>query len=200
MIRRTAIVASAIALLLLVPALLAQSMTEAAAVAAGGSIGAAAGKKVSEGIDSVFGKSGKLLGGAAKQGEKTDKKYKLFLPPTSGQAKPDPATAQAVEPPAATRVAPRPRADRTSPVEVSSLPQATPQKLPAYREPSVEEIRSVEQGAAREAVVEKLGRPSASVFIPEDGGREILSYRAHGDLIGSVRLTAGVVTNVRTTP
>src|SRR5277367_5262393 len=56
----------------------AQTMTEVGASAAGGAIGSAAGKKVSEGITAIFGKVDKAAGKAAKPPEDNSKSAPLL--------------------------------------------------------------------------------------------------------------------------
>jgi hypothetical protein len=79
--------------------------------------------------------------------------------------------------------------------------QGTP---PAAYWPDVsrEQVRTIELGWVREKVVDHLGGPAATVWIPEEGGlRQVLYYTGRGDMVGSVGIGVdGMVSEVRVNP
>ncbi len=172
----------------------AQNMVDAAAVAGGSSIGAAAGKKVSDGINSVFGKTGKVLEKSSQTGEHRDTSLPRFFPTSGPAKKPANAAAAANSRPHKAHA----ESSATAPTEAVDLATShPPAAAPPPRTPSADDVRGIQGGTEREVVVARLGRPAASIFIPEDGGREILQYRTRGELVGTVRLNEGVVSNVQ---
>lgn len=175
----------------------AQTMIEYAAAAATGTTGAAAGKSVSKGIDGIFGKLNQQSRQAAKNG------------PAPAARSITPAKMPAADPMAPSVASPRSRRPlatvaSTQPVPLPSTPEE-PAPIPAA-EPgpaappvvaTVEELRKIEPGASREAVLARLGKPGSTISMPQEGGLgEIFSYFAERRLVGKVRLIGGVVTSV----
>jgi hypothetical protein len=178
-------------LILLVNVAMGQSMIEHAAAAAGGSIGGVAGKQVSNGIDSIFGKLAKQTDKAAATAPSGQRPSAVGGPALTGPARTPSRTGQA------SRKTPLPRPGNPAP---SSTPPTVAQAAPVPEPPPLtkDQLAEVTTGASRQDVVAKLGTPFARIFIPEEGGMsEIYQYSSRGKLIGSLRLTNGVVSNVR---
>ncbi|MEZ5351431.1 MAG: hypothetical protein R2762_02255 [Bryobacteraceae bacterium] len=82
-------------------------------------------------------------------------------------------------------------------------PPLTPTPPPELTlEQALDLVKSVQVGADRPAVISQLGKPAATILIPESSGlREVLYYTSHGDMIGAVSVNPeGSVTEVRTKP
>jgi hypothetical protein len=144
-----------------------QAMTEFGAAAAGGTVGGAGGKKVSDGISAIFGK-------VNNQAEKA--------------AAPEKAAAEKTAKQPALEVSPGvPKASDTGDVP----PPPPPPQMTA------EDLKQINPGASREDVL-KLGVPSARITMYSDGHLvEVYNYTAHGDNLGSVRLSDGAVASVK---
>ena len=80
------------------------------------------------------------------------------------------------------------------------MPIAPPVVIPppAPKEPTVQEVASIQVGAAERDVLATLGTPASRVIIPDDDGhlRESFQYWANGAQIGTIRLDNGVVSTV----
>jgi hypothetical protein len=62
---------------------------------------------------------------------------------------------------------------------------------------TAEDLKQINPGASREDVL-KLGVPSARITMYSDGHLvEVYNYTAHGDNLGSVRLSDGAVASVK---
>lgn len=177
-----------------------QAMTEFGAAAAGSSIGAAGGKGLSSGINSIFGKVGQQLGGAAK----ADTPAMVVAPGTPTEANggvPAPVSPIVTQP--ASRTPIRREADPSTaavdiPFSVGILTDALPAQAPAPPPTmSLDELKRVEAGMSREALLH-LGEPSSKITM-YDGGHlvESYSYRANGQRFGGVKLSDGVVSSVQ---
>lgn len=188
----------------------AQTLVEHATAAAGGTAAAAAGKKVSDGIDSVFGALANVAKDATGKDEKGKTKARRTLDPAPPipevRVMPMAAPAGPAKKPAAPAVAKRvPAGPASVPavapvepavpvVEAAALPPAPP----APPEPTAEDLASLNAGASRADVTAKMGRPSSRVTMDDDGKLvEIYSYRTKAGSLGSVRLVDGVVKDVR---
>jgi hypothetical protein len=181
-----------------------QAITDAAAMVAGSSVGAGAGKKVGEGISSVFSKVDATAAKAAKT-EKVASVEKLGAKPSQKAADgravllvgpggvvkdhslvppPPPKKVAVVPPPPA--VAPPPPAVLTPVFVPPPPPQAT-----------AEVLRTVAGGTPRDEVL-KLGAPSSRVTMFDDGHLvEIYRYQSRDTTFGVVRLSDGSVSNVQ---
>lgn len=186
-------------MVLLVGVAFAQSMTEFGAAAAVGSVGGASGKKVSDGLTSVFEKVGQQTAKAAK----TDKANKppaepaLELAPgvvreeTGGvPLPPPPAGRGGLRPP------PLPLAKASLPADVAESFVAAAPVLPPPPEMSREELKTVSAGMSRAEIL-KMGAPASKITMFENGHlSETYSYRQQGQKVGTVRLTDGAVADV----
>jgi hypothetical protein len=203
----------------------AQTMTEFGAAAAGGTVGGAAGKKVSEGVTAIFGKVDQQAKAAAKDDQaKADKRAataptamtsaptSTALPtiaPASGPApapisKSGPARAakraeqsSVPDPPALpARAAVASKAPEPAPTPAVEVAPAVPPPPPPP-EMTAEDLKSIVPGATREDVL-KVGVPSSRLTMFGDEGHllEIYSYVTKGVTFGVVRLSDGSVSKV----
>lgn len=195
---------AAIAVGLCGQSLYAQTMTEAAAAAAGSTVGGVAGKQVSSGIDKIFGKTGDVLKGAAKQGTaKQDAGAKEpLLKVGPGKPKEDASSVPPPPPPAAGE-----RLVRRAPVAASQAPPTpqpvyvapTPPPAPPTPAPPAmtrETLASVTAGMSRDELL-RSGAPISRVTM-FDGGHlvEIYRYQSRDSVLGVVRLSDGAVSKV----
>ena len=181
-----------------------QAMTEFGAAAAGGSIGAAGGKSLSNGISSIFGKVDQQMGKAAKAdtpamtvapGVPKDANGGVPLPPAPS------ATAPVSAPVSRTPVRRDPDPPQAAvqiPFAVGVLSDALPsQPPPPPPTMSPDDLKTVTTGMSRTDVL-KLGIPSSRITTFEDGHLvESYSYRDNHQRFGGVKLTDGVVSNVQ---
>jgi hypothetical protein len=172
-----------------------QAMTEFGAAAAGGTVGGAGGKKVSDGISAIFGKVNNQAEKAAAPekaaAEKTAKQPALEVSPgvDTGDVPPPPPGARPVARKSAP-AAPPPPVKQAEVVPVPPPPPPPPQM-------TAEDLKQINPGASREDVL-KLGVPSARITMYSDGHLvEVYNYTAHGDNLGSVRLSDGAVASVK---
>ena len=180
-------------------------MTETAAAAAGGGIGAAAGKKVSDGITAVFEKVDKQGKKAAETPEVVAPKSRVVAPvPGPKQAavvqgSPGILKGDSVPPPP-----PLPRkATIFQPATPPPPPPPEPMVLAAVAPPPIprapvtlEDLSTVAKGATRQEVL-KLGKPAARIMMVEEGHLvELYRYMSHDMTLGVVRLSDGVVSSV----
>jgi hypothetical protein len=183
---------------LLAGAALGQNLTEYGAAAAGGSVGGAGGKKVSDGINAIFNK----VNGTAEKASATGKpaakppaaKQQPALEVSTGVPKGD---SGGVPPPPETHTAVRKAAPEPPPVVtvVEVAPVAPPPPPPPQM--TAEDLKQVATGASREDVL-KLGAPSARITMIDDGHLvEVYDYIAHGENLGRVRLSDGAVASVQ---
>ncbi len=182
----------------------AQTMVEHAAAATGGTTGAVAGKKVSDGLTNIFQKVGKQAATAAK----TDKQDPLVVVgPAEVVNKKKPAAsadaaARRAVPTRGAWVAPRlPVAPAESPVVLPPVPPApTPQAPAPPPEPpavSRDMLAAVQPGEDGTAVRARLGAPSSAISMFDDGHFiEVLRYMSKDTTVGTVRLSDGKVSSV----
>ena len=178
-----------------------QALTDAAGIVAGGSIGGAAGKKVSEGLTSVFQKVDATTAKAAKTGkadekpaEKAEKTKdgKPFLQVGPGGVVKDHSL---VPPPPPRRVAVVP----PPPPQIAPLAtiRQTLAPLPPPPVATSDDLRTLAGGTARADVL-KLGAPASRITMFDDGHLvEIYKYQTHDTSIGEVRLSDGSVSSVQ---
>lgn len=171
-----------------------QTMTEVGATAAGGAIGSAAGKKVSDGITSIFGKVDKTTAKAAKPPEDNSKGAPLL---EVGPGAPRVSGGESVPPP------PPPlgshRASAPKPVTAEPLPEIVPPPPPPPPPPpqvTAADLKKLTNGTGRADVL-KLGAPASRIMMSDDGHLlEVFSYADKDAAIGRVRLTDGAVSSV----
>jgi hypothetical protein len=173
---------------------------EVSAAAAGGSVAGVAGKKVSDGIDTIFGKLSKQTDAAAQTKQPAER---AAAPRNSASAVPDappgppgPATSGMAS--AAARVSrtvsAKPVHDPAPPPAGTSAPAPEPEAPPL----TAAQLAEIQNGALRADVLAKIGAPYARILMPEDSHFvEVYQYAAKGQLLGSVRFTDGVVSTVR---
>ncbi len=191
--------------------LVAQSLTEHAAAAAGATIGTAAGKPLGTSLGKVFGDVDKSTSAAT-------------TPKTAKPVVIKPAAAGPSETTAYAPVAPLPSAGagggsagaggsfhrsarrRERAVEAESAASApiTPVMPPVVaevvvKEPTVEDIASIKVGATASELRAALGVPESRISIPGDDGHllEICQYWAKGEPVGTIRLDNGLVVSVQ---
>lgn len=171
---------------------------------AGSTVGSAAGKKVSEGIDKTLRKTGGILGDAAKQGDSKQGDVKKPAAPAAATPllKVSPGIPKAelnnVPPPPPPRraAAPRPPAPRPAPPRVIPVPVA----VPAPQPPLNVDLGLIAHGMPRDQVLD-LGSPSARITMYQDGHLvEIFQYRNTDLASGTVRLLDGSVASVEARP
>jgi hypothetical protein len=175
----------------------AQTMTEVGASAAGGAIGSAAGKKVSEGISAIFGKVDKAAGKAAAKPPEDNSKSAPLLDVGPGVVKQQVGAAESVPPP------PPPsgghRASAPKPVVAETMPEiAAPPPPPPPPPPQMtaEDLKRIATGMKRDDLL-KLGEPGSRIIMDEDGHLlETFSYFDKDTSIGRIRLTDGAVSSV----
>lgn len=166
----------------------AQSMVSyGSAAATGSTAGTAAGNKLNKAIDSVFGSTGKVMGAAAATGA-----------PKAEKTKPAELIHVSVVPEAAT--VPRMKASVAhgglKPQEDGVAAEVVPMPPTPVITATPEAVAAVAAGTKRDDLG-KLGQPAYKMSIPEDGHLvEVYRYQADGKLVGTVRLSDGVVTSV----
>ncbi|NWF82454.1 MAG: hypothetical protein HXY18_01330 [Bryobacteraceae bacterium] len=179
-------------------------MIEYAAAAAVGTAGSAGGKVVSNSLDRVFDKTGKLIEKTAEgpkdtpgQSKASKAAQKSFASSYSAPSRPAPSRFVRSRPGKSrnTRAVPY----VTAPPEAflrafeAELPPAPPQAAA-----SAEEFARITPGVTRQDLVNRIGAPSYRVRISGDGHvQEIYHYSANGASIGSVRVVDGTVSSVK---
>lgn len=174
----------------------AQTMTEVGASAAGSAIGSAGGKKISEGINSIFGKVDSSTARAARPVE-VNASYRaapIETPPIKPPQAPS-GGAESVPPPP-------PPAHRASPPKPAPAPEPLPEIVPPPPPPppapqaTAEDLKKVANGTSREDLL-KLGAPASRITMSDDGHvLEVFSYADKDTSLGRVRLTDGTVSSV----
>ena len=191
-----------------------QTITEFGAAAAGGAIGGAGGKKVSDGLTNILDKidqqtTASAASPAPKPAPTTAPAAPLIsvgpgMPGTSG-----PSSAPSID-------GSRPRVARAA-VVVDSVPPPPPLPQAAVRpvqpimapQPVVmmaaapppppvtmEDLSTLSQGQSREEVL-KLGQPAARITMDDDGHLlEIYRYMSNDTTFGVVRLVDGAVSSI----
>jgi len=178
----------------------AQSLAEHAAAAAGATIGTAAGKPLSNAITNIFGKTDAAARKAASA------PVEVKAPPRTTAVEPGPAlpnqagapTLPPIGEPAPARhggFARRPAVAQETP---DVMPEPLPVPAPPRKEPTAEEVASVQVGMSEQDLLTALGQPESRVTIPDDDGHlvEICQYWASGKQLGTVRLDNGQVISV----
>lgn len=174
-------------------------MLESGAVIAGTAIGSAAGKQISDGVNTRLKKSASILDAASKTGAKEAKAAKAPSTPLlqvgAGVPKAEPNN---VPPPPPRRVAVTHKPVKTRPVSVPMVMSAV---LPVERAFPVNiDLTGISNGMVRAAVL-ALGDPSARITMYEDGHLlEIYQYRNQTLASGTVRLRDGAVWAVEARP
>jgi hypothetical protein len=184
-----------------------QALVEHAAAAAGGSVGGVAGKKVSDGLNSIFGKIDKQTSKAAKgasAGTAASNAPLLEVGPGVPKATAPAAPASTVATATVAGYPPPPPPVRSATVHKAPasrvarvLPPAIPRIEPPESTPVTrEELRLVTTGMQRPDVL-RLGIPAAKITMYDDGHLvEIYRYHSNDTTIGAVRLTDGTVSSV----
>jgi len=185
----------------------AQSLSEHAAAAAGASIGTAAGKPMSNAITKIFGS----VDGAAQKAAKTDVKAPPKTPPppadpAHGITSPDQPLGMRMSSPSHRAAASAPDTEESAPAP--SVPAAVPAVAavayvapappePPHRDPTLEELASIQVGATEKQMVATLGPPESRVTIPDDDHLiQICQYWINGKLAATYRLDNGQVIRV----
>jgi hypothetical protein len=172
----------------------AQSITEAAAAAAGASIGGAAGKKVSDGFTAVMEKVGKQTAKAAEDKDAKSKGASKSGPLLEvGPGAPVEALDSVPPPPPARRAARRPAPPVRTPAPAAILPEPS-RPAPVA---TADDLRGIAQGMNREEVL-KIGAPAVRITMAEEGRLvEVYRYMAGERHVGMVQLSNGAVSNVQ---
>ena len=198
----------------------AQSMLETGAVVAGTTVGGAAGKTVSDGINKTFKTTGKALTAATKSGdseketaekaraekakEAADKKVAAAANPSTPALKVSAgvpkAEANNVPPPPPKRVvAARPAPAKRSPVGIPMVMSAQIPSGPPSTPVDVD-LAAVTRGMGRDSLL-ALGTPSARITMYDDSHLvEIYQYRNQTFPSGTVRMRDGVVASIEPRP
>ncbi|MBL8212308.1 MAG: hypothetical protein JNK87_16455 [Bryobacterales bacterium] len=189
-----------------------QTLVQHSIAAAGGSAAGVAGKKVSDGVDKLMGKVSEITDDAADSVKSaTTGKKTRSLPQSAGIPK-----ATAVPAPRAT-ASPRHMAARTpragapkgkqniaatrrvqalDTVDAYLPPsQPAPTPLPApVPQPTAGDLQSLNTGATRDQLADRMGKPTAKITMAEDGKLvEVYTYRN----AGTVRVVDGTVADIR---
>lgn len=183
---------------LLAATMAAQTMTEVGASAAGAAVGSAAGKKVSEGITSIFGKMDKAAGKAAKTPEDNSKAAPLLDVGPAAVVVKGPGAAESVPPPPP--AAPSHRASVAKPAAPEPMAEILPPPPPPPPPPpqvTADDLKKVTNGMTRQDVL-KLGAPGSRITMDDDEGHlvEVYSYFDKDLSIGRIRLKDGAVSSV----
>jgi hypothetical protein len=170
-----------------------QTLTEFGAAAAGGSAAGASGKKVSDGITSIFGKVNGTTNKAAASGKPATAKQQPALEVSPGVPKDD---SSGVPPPPESHTAVHKAAPEPAPViTVAEVVPVTPPPPPPQM--TAENLKQVAPGSSRDDLL-KLGAPSARITMIDDGHLvEVYNYISHGENLGRVRLSDGAVASVQ---
>ncbi len=181
---------------------------------AGTTVGGAAGKTVSDGINKTFKKTDKALTGAAKSGDPEKERAERAKEAAEKKAAAATASAPALKvsagvpkaeannvpppPPPAKRVVaarPAPKRGVAIPIVMSAVAPAGPPAVPVNVD-----LTAVTRGMARDNVL-ALGTPSARILMYEDTHVvEIYQYRNQSFPSGVVRLRDGAVTAIEARP
>ena len=195
-----------------------QAMLDRAAVAAGGSVGVAGGKKISDGLTAIFGKVDGQTKAAAKdkkKGEPDEPMLKLGTPQVvGGGSRPDskggvlPAallpkgTGRRASAAGPSNLASSANGEATAPAALAE-PQPVPVP-PVPAPPPVPEIvatrellSAVTVGTPLQDVLAKLGAPSSRISMFDEGEAvEILRFQSKSASLGAVRIVNGAVADV----
>jgi hypothetical protein len=188
-------------------------MMEHAAAAAGGSMGALAGKPVGASIGKIFGNVDKATTKAAKAKPETVKpnehpedeanraKGTTGGGTTAGYGSGfgfGPATPGAGMPASGGGVTRQNRTARAAAESPALEPEAAPLPPPVpVHVTTQEEVAAIQAGTVRRDVLAKLGPASSMVTIPDEGHLlEIYKYTSGGRWLGTVRMDNGAVVRV----
>lgn len=183
----------------------AQTLTEAAVAASGGTVAGMAGKTVSDGISGIMGAVAKQTNRAATNAK--DAKPKETNPQLLGLPKPGPMTysdpgsspsGYVVRPTSTRAAATVPSGAEPAPVAASyQAPAVVPEPAP-LPDASPEVLATITVGTAKQELITKAGTPGSRIVMDEDGHLvEVYRYLAKGSTIASIRLTDGAVTSVK---
>jgi hypothetical protein len=200
--------------------LVAQSLTEHAAAAAGATIGTAAGKPLGTTLGKIFGDVEKTGSAAAKPRTAspiaakpapakpaapeatTQAKVAPHLPVGGGEGSVESSSGSTATRPseAPARHAPRQKEASAPPEVAIAAPIVAVVAPPVAKEPTVEDIGRIQVGATSSDLHEALGAAESTVSIPGDDGHllEIRQYWSKGVAVGTVRLDNGRVVSVKT--
>lgn len=189
-----------------------QAITETAAFIGGSSVGAAAGKKVSDGITSVMNKVDATTTKAARTEAKTEKvaRAEKPAPKRTESAKDSGRTVlevgpggvvkdhSLVPPPPPRKVAvvpPPPPLTPPAAAVIAPIPVLPPPPPPVPV--TSDDLRTLAGGTPRAEVL-KLGAPASRVTMVDDGHLvEIYRYQTRDSAVGEVRLSDGSVSSVQ---
>jgi hypothetical protein len=174
-----------------------QNLTEFGAITAGGAIGGAGGKPVSNGISAIFGKVDQQTAKAAVKPAKKEvpepPSFKasqgVSLDETGGVPLPPAPHKSAIALPVAEYVLPQ------EITRIRSLADVAP-TLPPPPEMSPEEFRTISNGMSRQDLLRR-GAPASKITMFDDGHLvEVYSYRQNGQKFGTLHLTDGAVSSI----
>jgi hypothetical protein len=180
-----------------------QAMTDAAAMIAGGSVGGAAGKKVSDGISNVLQKVDGTAAKAAKPVKTSEMPVQKAAAPKassgtllqvgSGAVVKD----HSLVPPPPVRKAAAVVVPPPPPIApVLALIEPTRVAPPPPPQVTLDDLKLLASGTPRGEVL-KLGPPASRVTMYDDGHLvEIYRYQTRDTIFGVVRLSDGAVSNV----
>jgi hypothetical protein len=174
----------------------AQNMLDHGAAMSGAAIGAAAGKPMSDAITKIFGKTEADTAKAAK----TPAKTATTTTKPAAKLSATPALPETTNPSQPVQHSQSARTSsvyyRTPTAPVIAQPVAL---VAAIKEPSVEELASIKEGASEKEMIAVLGQPGSRVTVPDDDGhlRETCQYWSKGQQIGTIRLDNGQVVTVQ---
>jgi hypothetical protein len=188
-----------------------QTIVESAVSAAGGTAAGVAGRKVGQGIESVFGKVGGATKAAAETGAKRDDLHRLAAPipplppiPGTADAAPPPARTGARRQAAAVTPSSKPlksaitggagaaEASTELPVQAVGEPAPQPEAV-RTPPPPPRNLNELPGGSSREEVLGKWGKPAGRLTMSNDEGFvEVYKYPE-----GTVRIVNGKLTEIR---
>jgi hypothetical protein len=190
--------------------LVAQSLTEHAAAAAGATIGTAAGKPLGTALGKIFGDVDKTTATAStpKTAKPATIKPAPSGPPETAAHAPLPTVGggdgSAVVTSGGSPHRSARRRERVVEAEAVASAPITPVVVPVVaqvvvKEPTVEDVASIKVGATASELRAALGVPESRISIPGDDGHllEICQYWAKGEPVGTVRLDNGRVISVQ---
>jgi hypothetical protein len=182
----------------------AQAILEYGAAAAGGSAAGVAGKRVSDSLDKVMNKVTDLTKSTPTNDNKP-RKLAPAVPPVPEVRLKDLNLPQDAAAKAKTRAAQpgRRQANLRTPAAQQPDPVAAPVAEPAIPTPppppaaTVDDLKSLD-GASREDVLTKMGKPASRITISDERGLvETYSFKNSNGNLGSVRIINGTVSEVR---
>lgn len=188
--------------LVLCPAARAQALLDYTAAAVGTSTGAAAGKKVSDGIDKALGRTGGVLGKAALEGApsaRTATKRPVVARSTPARAA-APAVPESLSRPARKQKTATSALSFVGPVLPPSAPpepEFQPPVPPPPADPTSEQVASIGAGVTREDLLVRLGKRFSRITMVDDGRlSETYRFSIREGGFARVRLIDGAVVSV----